>query len=832
MANKQTLPNTQRFQESYINTNGAPQLPSIDYKSPLRGIAGVIEQARDFENTYTKLRYEGYQAQGTKLMSDMAHAMEDAKDPCELEDIRRNYESQLNRIGGDDIFGKSYRKSQYFTNFKNKWDINAEKMYLNRMHAFEEIAATANAQDIANAVSESTNPDDIYAALRSYDSSLAGITHMTAEKKYNLLNSVLDTTLDNVVSLNPDTAEAFVNKYGDELGEYGLDKAGLISKIRTKKLQDYRLQRSIDAENRRIAREAKKEAEDNAKNQAYETALKYKFGEINADEVYAQARVLNNSGYPQSAFTLMDKAFPKSKSVSQKLIATENIGNRINALSDITDDEEKKIEIENINQEITKQRNLGRVDDNQAKFWQSQISGSDKVDLSSVQDRAENGLMTPADYNFLDKSVSNKEITETQRDAVVRMNDRNRNVAQYKNQITNNEITTDEQIDKLPLTDQEIFDLKGILSKHREKMGYGTPVVDDAYTKIDNRDYQGLMKIWKQIPPQKRQPILEAWEKAIELDQVHNFEELENQIPTGKLTVPVLNKLYKERQINATQYKTLVADLEAEAVRNVRNSVGNIAKDILNGVIKTEEQLRERYNEIDPRTQNYTTNKKLLDDLLKKETEPYRNVLNNAFKIVDRMMTKDILGNNTAISVQKAAETKAELLKIFNQYMEDKNITLDKMQSILSPNNVARMADVNQVTFLDLSQSYSKIGVEYNTDEMVNVMGNIDLNNIPQINADDFIIESDNNKEQAETNQDKNKETVADVAAQKASSFMDFIFDYLYGKWENRKENNTTTPQKNNVLPQKSANKDEDEGLLSKDVNTIINDENVELELL
>lgn len=287
MANKQTLPNTQRFQESYINTNGAPQLPSIDYKSPLRGIAGVIEQARDFENTYTKLRYEGYQAQGTKLMSDMAHAMEDAKDPCELEDIRKQYESQLNTIGGDDIFGRSYRKSQYFTNFKNKWDINAEKMYLNRMHAFEEIAATANAQDIANAVSESTNPDDIMSAAFSYEGSLANITHMSAEKKYNLMNGMLKTVIGNTAALNPDTADAIVDKYGEKLGEYGIDTADIRTKTDARR-------RALRAEARAEAAQRRAEVKEARESTLANLQAKILMNPNQADQIISEASTIDD----------------------------------------------------------------------------------------------------------------------------------------------------------------------------------------------------------------------------------------------------------------------------------------------------------------------------------------------------------------------------------------------------------------------------------------------------------------------------------------------------------------------------------------------------------
>lgn len=760
MANKQTLPNTTDVQGSYINTRQAPQMPSINYRSPLRDDAGVMEKAEGFVKTYTDLRYEQYEAEGTKLLADMAHEIEDSTDPCQLQDIKNAYDEKLRNVGGDDFFAKNYRNSQYFTKFKKRWDIDTEKMYLQKMHSFDEIQAEATGQQIANAIATTSDPAAINGALQSYNAALNRVQHLSAEKKLDLLQGMLKTTLGNTVANNPDTAEAFINQYGEAWGGYGLNTTDTLEKVRTKRLQDYRLQKSIDAENRRLAREAKKEAEDNATNQAYDTALNYKFGNVSAEDVYAQARELQNAGYSKAGFILMNKAFPNSKTETQKNIVTANIGNRINNLSDIDNPEELKIEKESIENDIRKNRNLGLVSETQDKYWQSQLSApAGKIDLSSVQDRAQHGTMTPADYNFLDMSVSNGDIKETQRTAIVRMDERNKNYAQYENQILDNEITTQEEINKLPVTDDEKAKLKGTLTTHREKMGYGIPAVDSAYEAIDKRDYQSLMDNWDNIPPAKRESVEKSWKDAILRDQAQNYQALANQIPTGQLTKPELDLLYENKQINREQYNALVKDLNAQMIENVRNDASNIAKDILNGDIRTEEQLKARYNNVNTNTPYYLTNFKALKGLLKTETEPYRNVLNNAFKVVDKMMTRDALGNNTAISVQKAAETKNQLLYLFNQYMEKQNMDLEKMQEALSPNNVAVLAIGNQVTFSDLSMNYSKIGAEYDTDGMVNVLGNIDINNIPQLNSDDYLLQS---APEEQPKEEKKGETIGD----------------------------------------------------------------------
>jgi len=807
MANKQTLPNMTGVQGSFINTHGAPQMPSIAYRSPLRQVAGVVEQAEDFTKTFTNLKYEQYEAEGTKLLADMAHEIEDSTDPCQLQDIKNAYDEKLNNLGGDEFWAKNYRNSQYFTKFKNRWDINTEKMYLQKMHSFEEIQAEATGQQIANAIANTSDPAAINGALQSYNASLNNIQHLTAEKKLGLLQGMLKTTLGNTVANNPDTAEAFINQYGEQWGAYGLNTTDTLEKVRTKRLQDYRLQRSIDAENRRLAREAKKEAEDNATNQAYDTALNYKFGDVSAEDVYTQARQLQNAGYSKAAFTLMNKAFPNSKTETAKQIETTKIGERVNEINKMEDGEEKTIATKSLQEYMTEQRNLGHVSDTDMKFWNSQLSTSstaEKIDLSSVQDRAQHGTMTPDDYNFLDIAVSNGELKSTQSTAIVNMNERNRNYKQYENQILDGEITTQEEINKLPVTDDEKTKLKGTLQTHRANMGFGIPAVDDAYNAIDKRDYQSLMDNWDKIPPAKKPVVEEAWQKAVLRDQTQNYQALAAQIPTRQLTKPELDLLYKERQINRDQYNALVKDLNAQAIEDVRNNASNIAADIIAGNIRTEDQLKARYNDVNPNSPYYTTNYKALLGLVKTQSEPYRNVLKNAFTVVDKMMTRDALGNNTAISVQRAAETKNQLLYLFNQFMEKQNMDLDKMQEVLSPNNVAALAIGNQVTFADLSANYSKIGAEYDTEGMVNVFGNIDLNNIPQINKDDFLLQA-----QPETTEEKPSENTG-TFGDKLKSFMGKIF----------KREPEPEPQNDN------------DGLLSEDLDTILNDETVELELL
>ena len=265
MANKQTLPNQVDVRGSYINTNGAPQMPSINYKSPLRDVAGVVDYANQFVGTYTKLRNEQYEAQGVGLMNRMAHEMEDAKDPCELQDIKNAYDQQLNEIGGDDLFAKNYRNSQYFQNFKNKWNLNTEKLYLNKMHDFENIAAVSAGQEIANTLANAQSSDDINTAIQAYNSSLSEITHLSADHKYKLLSNMISASLGNVVANNPQVAEDFINRYGEHWGKFGLDTADVATKIDNRKRAMRAEARREEAHQRALIKDAREAETDRLK---------------------------------------------------------------------------------------------------------------------------------------------------------------------------------------------------------------------------------------------------------------------------------------------------------------------------------------------------------------------------------------------------------------------------------------------------------------------------------------------------------------------------------------------------------------------------------------
>lgn len=265
MANKQTLPNQVDVRGSYINTNGAPQMPSINYKSPLRDVAGVVDYANQFVGTYTKLRNEQYEAQGVGLMNRMAHEMEDAKDPCELQDIKNAYDQQLNEIGGDDLFAKNYRNSQYFQNFKNKWNLNTEKLYLNKMHDFENIAAVSAGQEIANTLANAQSSEDINAAIQAFNSSLSEITHLSADHKYKLLSNMISSSLGNVVANNPQVAEDFINRYGEHWGKFGLDTADVATKIDNRKRAMRAEARREEAHQRALIKEAREAETDRLK---------------------------------------------------------------------------------------------------------------------------------------------------------------------------------------------------------------------------------------------------------------------------------------------------------------------------------------------------------------------------------------------------------------------------------------------------------------------------------------------------------------------------------------------------------------------------------------
>ena len=97
MANKQTTPQMVGVQGSYVNTNGNPLIPQTNWKSPLRQIAQIGEQGVTLAKQYQDIKFDGYQAQYSIMANQMYHEMQDATDPCQIDEIQKKYEQKFSQ---------------------------------------------------------------------------------------------------------------------------------------------------------------------------------------------------------------------------------------------------------------------------------------------------------------------------------------------------------------------------------------------------------------------------------------------------------------------------------------------------------------------------------------------------------------------------------------------------------------------------------------------------------------------------------------------------------------------------------------------------------------
>ena len=773
MANKQALPNgllsanVGDISSPAPNRVVAPEWKEQKFKiasNLAKGVVGISASYKDMKHTEMLAKLDNVQQQNL-------HALGDATDPCQLPELVKQANESYDTMFKDDYYGKSFYESEVYKKFKQSNELKVQQKVQEMNHKFAGIQAVATGNEISSDIALMTDPNRMSGALRTYEAMLSQM-ELTADEKFRIMSEVTKSAFGKVLANNPNNAVAWYNASQGAYDKYGVNGADLMDKAKQKNIQNYRLLKSLEDEKRKEEKEARQQAKDDAESSAYSTALNYKLGNINADDVYLKAKELDSLGFSQEAYTLVSKAFPQNKTETQKQIATQKIGDRINNLGNINDEITKKAEIELIEMEIEENRNLGYVSDSLYKQWKNSLTSKSKEDiLSDIKTKAETGSMNNDDFDFLDDLVASEKITTTQREAIVRKNERNLDIAKYENKILNDNITTHSEIDALDISNEQKVSLKNILNKHRTDMGYDTEYVEDAYRAINSGEYENVLKSLLKIPESKRQPILDKWKAKIQSAQVENYEMLQGLLAEGDITLADVESEYQNRNINFTQYKTLKDTIIANEVNRARTEASEIAQKIINGDIRTQGQLDEVYNDVSTSTPYYLTNYNALRALLDDKSKPYWEVLNRAYNTIDNFLKKDAFGNNTTIAIKNSAEAKRQLLLIFNQQMDNKNITIDKMMEIFSPDRVTALAQVYAVDFNDLSQAYKDVGQPYNKEAFVKALGDIDLNNIQSLDVNQFIKIQDSDEEQSET---KNKSVI-----EKIGGWIDSVSGYL-----------------------------------------------------
>lgn len=223
MAKAPSIPNMVRTEKSMVNGALAPQVPMIDFRSGFKDVAGVVNSSNEFLQQYSKVKYEGYQSQLQNIELQQLHEMDDASDPCELEEINKKYERVYKTALGDDVFAKSYYNSRFYKNWQTQHEANQQKKYLQKQHDFTKIQTAASLNEMASTLSLYSDPKDVHQVMINAEAMLDNTTHLSATEKFSLMSSFYQSAVGKIYTNNPNNAVAWLDYAGTSYDKYGLD---------------------------------------------------------------------------------------------------------------------------------------------------------------------------------------------------------------------------------------------------------------------------------------------------------------------------------------------------------------------------------------------------------------------------------------------------------------------------------------------------------------------------------------------------------------------------------------------------------------------------------
>lgn len=217
-----SLPNTTDTQRAFVKTVDSPKVPAMDYRSGFKDVATAINNTNQFLEDYSKMKYEGFQADLDKLELEHLHEMSDASDPCELEQINEKWKKSYDSALKDDFWAKSYYKSQHYKNWQARNQEAQQKIYFAKQHEFAEICATDTLNKMAETASLLDNPLDMEQYVLNGKAMLDNTKHLTADAKHKLMTNFYKDTVSRIYESDPNKAVAFLDHVGNKYDGYGV----------------------------------------------------------------------------------------------------------------------------------------------------------------------------------------------------------------------------------------------------------------------------------------------------------------------------------------------------------------------------------------------------------------------------------------------------------------------------------------------------------------------------------------------------------------------------------------------------------------------------------
>lgn len=528
MANKQTLPGMVDTQKRYVQADTSPQIPQISWKSPLRDVSNLMNETNEFAETYSKLRYDEYEAKYNNMATQMFHEMDDATDPCQLQEIKNKYDTEFNKPLDNTVWAKSYNNSRYKRSWIDGMNLNYEKKYIQKMHEFTAIQLDRTLNEMSSAAALT---GDVRSAASFFDSGINAIgntKHMDIEVRDKMQKQFATDFIGKLYTRDPNFALSFVNQAESGLAKYGID----VNKIR-RDAEQYNSQKANDEWQAYQRAKTIQSDMNTAKEEYYKAqivanpektaeiqkeALKYDNGVgVNVSEFIRKRQ--GSSTSPTGLQVGLSEAAKKGKEEYEKYVK--------NNFAEIAMDSKARSTRDDLDKEFGIKREQGENDEIKYKFknnLESRYVNGEKIDIAKEDKNIKDLNISEKQKNELYNTLSS--IAKAQKEAETKKNDANIKETS-KSRLNDANIAISNSSD-----DKTLLNIYDTYAKELTEDDRGT-LIDKISAKIENLKKEG--KLNNESAKKLKQDI--RYTQLLNSNDYLSPKELENLVSNEEIRV-------------------------------------------------------------------------------------------------------------------------------------------------------------------------------------------------------------------------------------------------------------------------------------------------------
>lgn len=578
MANKQTTPGLVGVQGSYVNTNGNPLIPQSGWKSPLRQVAQIGEQAVNLAKEYQDIKFDGYQAQYSIMANQMYHEMQDATDPMQIDEIQKKYEQKFAEPIDDSVWAKSYLNSTY----RQKWDAtvkdNTQKIRFTMQHKFNNIETEKTLNSMAMAAAST---GDIGAMTSYFDSGVSLIdksTHLSVDEKNTLKKKFAVDFVNSCFNANPNLANSFTQQYAQQLAPYGVDANEVKTKTDTYNIQQ---------ENRLYTKEqrAKKAAQDAATDMGAKAVFDYlKIDNPSSEDDARMDAVMEEVSKvdPVYALKMQKIIYPENKETTAKNKYINDLADMFEKYEELPPNEEKA----QLKLDITDKLDSGRVhkyiNDTDLKYYYKKI-GLEEDGQESILNIAKS--MTESQLNeYLAENGGNYKTAQINAAKEV-----NKEYSGFNGKVQYIEemqgLVSDDVIKSWGFNAKQTAELIDKAQTERKNNNRGSIEFENLSTELDSGNLSKDFKPrFNKLPSSERDALRKKAKDILDTKKEVYEKQLRSAVNDGKISDEDIREDYVKGRIDKDAADDLIAINKYVKDKNVHTITSGIISNILDTV--------------------------------------------------------------------------------------------------------------------------------------------------------------------------------------------------------------------------------------------------------